>query len=262
MREQDVKGSFYALQKENQIFLITGESSRYVDRCLLYLTTMMYPNAILGYLTSQEIFELLTFFSENKKVDFNTNKYVAKRMFGEQRVSNIRFESQEFTKTFEIVRKDRLWIDSISVISAKYDFSMSRKGIMQYSLGAFDEYYVLLQKWSEMCRSKYKRFEGRSRKDDPQKKVNPLIIKFDETMFDEEEIRKRFIKTIQEYPFCSYSIVHEGNPHIYLTLLDRIDNSSFSLRTYDSDSLLVMPQIKATKAALMRFSKHLIESLS
>lgn len=54
--------------------------------------------------------------------------------------------------------------------------------------------------------------------------------------------------------------MHSGNPHVYLSILDRNDNSSFSVRTYGEDSLLLIPQIKTSSLSLMRFSEFLVSS--
>jgi len=260
IRSHVIEGDFYVLQKQKQIYLITGEPSRYVDRCVLYLISKMYPDILIGYLTSEEIYNLLNYFSSRIKKALLTKKYIAKRMFGEKKETDVRFKSENFVATFKKVKKDNLWIDNIRVSSDKFDFRIGRNGILQYYRGVFDEYYSLLQKWSETCLMKYRMFDRRGRQENPERKVRPLIIEFNERMFDDIAIRKKFVETIGKYPFCSYSVVHGDNPHIYLTLLDRLDNSSFSIRTFDSNSLLLIPQIKATKAALMRFSNHLIEN--
>jgi len=261
VKSYTLEGKFWVLQKENQIYLITGEPSLYVDRCISYLIEEMYPRVLIGYLTSAEIHELLRGLKETSKENLYTIRYVTKRLYErkENPETNVKYKSETFETAFEKARKDDVWVDSIRVVSKKLDFKIDRSSLLQFYKGAFEDYLPLLQKWSEKCLVKHKMFDKRSRQDDPERGVSPLIIQFDFNLFDDIKTRKDLIEKIEDYSFCSYSIVHDGNPYTYLTVLDGFDNSSFSVRTFNSDSLLIVPQIRATKASLMRFSQYIVE---
>ena len=77
-------------------------------------------------------------------------------------------------------------------------------------------------------------------------------------MFDDPSIRTKFIDMIEKYTFCNYSIEYVGNPHIHINIVDTLDYSSFSVKTYSANSLIISPQVRTTEAALLRFSSFLV----
>ena len=90
----------------------------------------------------------------------------------------------------------------------------------------------------------------------------PKLIKviFDKKIFDDKVIIFQLLNKIEKYPLCNYNIIEKGNPFLYVNILDRRDMSSFSIRTYMEDSLLLIPKIKTSSFALQRFSKYLVEN--
>jgi len=160
-----------------------------------------------------------------------------------------------------------LGFDRITVSTQNFDyhkqiqFSISRKGELSFNRGPFDNYFsYILAPIVEMSKERKKQFQGRSRRDQPDKKPKPLLVDFKKEIFDQEDTRHQFIKLLNKYKRCNYSVVHAGNPHIYVTIIDREDNSSFSIRTLGSNSLLLIPQVKTSALSLMRFSEFLVTS--
>ena len=269
MKRRSLKGRFLALQSGESVCLITGEPTKFLNDGLFYLTREMYPELIMAYITSEEIHDVLRSFSKAFEVELFYSKSVVKRMFG-RAFTGIGFATKREPKAyhpygdaFKDARSRGLWIDNIRVFSkgASVDFSISRSGLLKYYSGTFETYYnLLLSKIWEFYAQKLKRFENRGRRIQPKKEPNPLLIKFDSNIFEDIAVRKQLIKVIGNYDFCSYSVIYGGNPHVYMSIVDRVDNSSFSLRTYGPDSIVIVPQVKSTTAALMRFSKHLLDN--
>ena len=269
MKRRKLEGSFLALQSGESVYLITGQPTEFLNDGLLYLAQKMYPELIMAYITSEEIYEILGSFSKAVEVELFYTKFVAKKMFG-RASTDISFatkrepkEYDPYTEAFKKARSRGLWIDAIRVFSksAPIEFNISRSGTLKYYRGTFETYYnFLLSEIWRFYAQRLKRFENRGRRDQPEKEPSPLLVKFDSNVFEDVVVRKQLIKVIGDYDFCSYSVVYGGNPHVYMSIVDRIDNSSFSLRTYGSDSIVIVPQVKSTKAALIRFSKHLLDN--
>lgn len=265
MRTDRIHGSFLVLQIGHFIFLITGYPPSFVKKGITHIARKMYPDMMIAYITAEEIHQILQTFARTKGTELFYSKYVAKKVFGEPD-TDLRYKRGLYIEAFKKARetRPRLWIDSIRVFSKdepQVDFSLSRDGYLTYYKGNFEEYYEhVLIPIEEYCGQRLRIFEKRGRRETAQKELRPLLIQYDSKVFEDASVRKQLVNVIAKYDFCNYSVIHSGNPHVYLNIVDRIDNSSFSLRTYRSDSLVIGPQVKATKASLMRFSKHLMDS--
>lgn len=264
VRGKQIKGSFLALQKGYFVFLFTGFSPSFLRKCIMYIAKQLYPDIMVAYITTDEINEILGNLAEAKKINLFYSKHVAKKVFGE-RYTSLAYGHEPYTNAFKKARdaRPRLWIDSIRVFSENtvdIDFRLARQGTLTYYKGNFQEYYeYILSKIADYSGRRLKIFEGRGRRETKEKEVHPLLIQYDSKVFEEPIARKQLIDVIANYDFCNFSVIHNGNPHVYLNIVDRVDNSTFSLRTYGSDSLVIAPQVKTSRASLMRFSKHLLD---
>lgn len=267
-RGKKTEGNFLVLQADYFVFVITESHPSFLREGVMYLSRELYPNLMISYVTAEEIFEILQHFSKARKTELLYSKYVAKKMFGRPFTALGYAAKKEeknlpFTEAFSKARNLGLWIDSIRVFSEddpRIDFRLSRGGFLTYYLGSFEGYYndilVPIQDYSV---KRLKVFEKKGRRENPDKEPRPFLINFDSNVFEDTFIRKELVNVIASYDFCNYSVIHDGNPHVYINIVDRVDNSAFSLRTYGSDSLVIVPEVKATKASLMRFSKHIME---
>lgn len=262
---EGIRGSFLVLQIGYFVFLITGFPPSFVRKGIMHIARKMYPNIMTAYITAEEIHQILQTFTETKNTKLFYSKYVAKKVFGVPD-TDIRYRRGPYIEAFRKTRdaRPRLWIDSIRVFSKdgpQIDFSLSREGHLTYYKGNFEEYYEhVFFPIEEYCGQRLRIFEKRGRRETVDRELRPLLMQYDSGVFEDASTRKQLVNVIAKYDFCNYSVIHSGNPHVYLNIVDRIDNSTFSLRTYRSDSLIITPQVKATRAALMRFSKHLMDS--
>jgi hypothetical protein len=262
LRGEQVSGNFLVLQKSNFVFLITGFSPSFLRNCLMYIAKQLYPDMMVAYITTEEISQILSDFSEKKGTKLFYSKFVAKKVFGERETS-LGYGHKVYTEAFRkaLEARPRLWIDSINVFSedsVDLKFRLGRQGKLTYHKGNFQEYYEnVLSKIADYNAKRLKIFDKRGRRETEEKEVHPLLIQYSSKVFEEQIARKQLIDVISNYDFCNFSVIHNGNPHVYLSIVDRVDNSTFSLRTYGADSLVIAPQIKTSRASLMRFSKHL-----
>jgi hypothetical protein len=261
-----VSGSFYAIQRKPFLYFITGERNLFFRKVMLRIASKLFPNAMRTYVTSEDLLSLLKNFSASKEVTLRYTEFVSKRMFGkaftdlrhDKRLDQRKYEL--FSEAFRKAEEQGGRIDRIRVFGDSYSFSISRSGVLKIYSGDFTDFYqYFVCPIGEIAVRRWKIFEKRSRNQLPEKKVKPIIVSFDTDVFEETNERKQFIQVLGEYAHCEYSVIHEGNPHVYVVMLDKLDNSSFTVRTYDANSLLLIPQIRTTSASLVRFSKHLLD---
>ena len=265
VRNERIEGSFLALQVGSFVFIITGHRPPFVRKCIMYIAKQLHPDIMVAYITAEEIYEILKNFSKVMEIELLYSKYVAKKVFGE-RDTSVGFARAPYTEAFRKARdaRPRLWIDSIRGFAedeSQTDFRLSREGHLNYYKGNFEQYYEhILIPIKEYCSRRLKIFEKRGRRENIDRELRPLLIRYDTKVFEDPFVRKQLVAVVGGYNSCNFSVIHKGNPHVYINIVDRMDNSAFSLRTYGSDSLIIAPQVKASKASLMRFSKHLIDN--
>jgi len=261
-----IAGSFYALQKRSHLFFVTGERNTFFSKVLLPLSRAMFPTAIRAFVTSEDLFQFLDKFSRDRGIELRYTELISRKMFGKAFFDR-RHEKRTDPKTYELFpvafrrsKEQEGRVDRIRVFGNGYDFSISRNGVVKIYKGEFDSFYrYFALEFVERAIQRWKIFEKRSRTELPQKEVRPILLKFDSNVFEDASVRKELVNVVSAYSNCEYSIIHEGNPYVYIAVLDKLDNSSFTIRTYDSYSLMVIPQIRTTKTSLVRFSKYLLD---
>jgi len=260
-------GNFHVLTKNFSTFFITGEKLFFYKKMIKPILKIAYPHLLRVNLHTGEIFKLLDEFSTKTKTPLKYNDFWYKKLFGEaftvkKHETRIDIEDYElFEDAFREARNRGGWLDRITVFNKNSHFTIARNGMLKFKKGTFSDYYqYFLNNIVDLVTTRWKLFEKKGRSEQPKREVKPILVKFENEVFDDAILKKQFIQGLSKYPNCSYSVIHGGNPHLYLTMLDRVDNSSFSVRTYGTNALLISPQIRTTKAALVRFSTYLLNN--
>ena len=262
----EITGNFYALQKPPFLYFITGDRNPFLSKVLLHIIGKLSPTVLRTFVTSEDLLNLLNNFSKAKKIDLRYTEFVYKSTFAkaftvrrnEKRVDFSQYEP--FPEAFRKAREQGGRIDRIRVFGKGFSFSISRSGLLRIYRGDFTDYFAFfISRIGEIAVGRWKIFEKRARRESPSKEVRPVLVSFESNVFENEAERKLLIRTLGEYSNCEYSVIHGGNPHVYLVVLDKLDNSSFTVRTYDNNSLILFPQIRTSMASLVRFSKHLLD---
>ena len=272
-RTDEVLGQFQSLQTNDELYVFTGWSAHFFNNVVLRMLKKLYPEILLAFIHSNGIYDILKMFEKKLGITLYYKNIVRKTLFGKtprtQREWEIAREGRTYSlfhQPFSESENKNIWVDSIQVFSERrsrenFQFTISRKGIVSLDRGRFDVVLSdILQHITGRCREQREQFEHRSRSEQPDKSPKPLIVRFGKNIFKKPETRKEFSEILAKYTNCTYSIVHSGNPHVYLSILDRNDNSSFAVRTYGDDSLLLIPQIKTSALSLMRFTEFLVSA--
>jgi hypothetical protein len=87
----------------------------------------------------------------------------------------------------------------------------------------------------------------------------PLRINFGRDIFAQEGELARLLESIKAFPNSMYSVQH-GNPYLHVRLFDGYDGSGFDVWAVTSDSLVMVPRLKSTEAAIERLISHMFET--
>jgi len=262
---RSIRSDFYVLENGPYTYVITRGNKRFIKSGIYYLVRKLYPEVIIAYLTSMDIFDLLNNFRKNKDVDIFYKRAVSKNMAGEPD-TDVTYKRKvvkvDFREAFKKASSQGQWVDKILLFTDefRYHFNLSRDGILKFKQGNLNDYWSLLVQICDRYMDRVNLFSNRSRLEQLYHRTKPLIFPFKESIFNDASIRNQFLDTLGDYPFCFYSVVHAGNPHIHVNMVDKLDNSMFSLRTYSSNSIIIGPQIKTTEASIMRILKYLVEN--
>lgn len=257
----ELEDTFFVYQNGNIVFIITCADKLFINSGIFYIAKKMYPRVIISYITSEDIENILELFESSKKQDLFYRNAVRKKLFGKKE-TDIKYKYGPYKEAFNEARLNGLWIDRIEISSKDetYHFELSRDGVVKILRGFFRDYFLIFRYISYKYKDKFDFFSNRSREYMPDYSVRPIKLPFYSSIFYEKTIREQFVEVIGKYPHCNYSVNYIGNPHFHVNIFDKLDYSVFTVKSYSSDSIIITPQISTTEAALMRFTKHLLDN--
>ena len=256
---------FYALQTpEGHIYLMSKMPAHTFKWQVLPFGWRLYPDLTRIYSTSDEIRNALTQLQKQIEQPLLYRSVVMKRLFGEkERFTDVHFSRHDrpFEDAFRTAATRGSWIDYIQVCDADRKHmivSVSRKGIVSLRKGRFGAVYdSILAPMTARGRERYAFMGNRERHSKPHRQITPFVIHYDEALFDKPEVIGRLRNVLESYRHCYYTVVHSGNPYLYMMVMDTLDNSGFSVRTFGENALMVVPQVRTTADSLMRFYRFL-----
>jgi hypothetical protein len=256
--------SSYALQTPEQyVFLMSKAPSKFFKWRVIPFASHLYPELIRIYATSLDLLQVLSSYQESLERSLFCSSVVMKRLFGE-RFTDVHFGTDRlFEDAFRIASTRGSWVDYIQVYdeSKKHVvLSVSRDGRVTVRRGSFAKIFeAILLPLAEQANKKYNFMNHRERQSQPQNQIKPFLLSYDEPLFDKREVVTRLRNVIESYTYCYYTVVHSGNPYLYIMISDTLDNSAFSVRTSGDRTIMVVPQVRATPDSLVRFHRFLSE---
>jgi len=264
-----VKGSFFLIHNLNAkiIFIISPETKHFMDRVIHpFMQSYLYDKISRIYVTSKEIFKILELLEGYLKNPLLSKLCTGTRPFGDHPDKILKWGDKliPFRECFNLAREEALSINWIRVEAYNHDkkrvlkMDISRGSNISSNLNCINEVYSVLNIIIKKGENDLKILSNKEIKKD--KPATPIVIQYDRNILENLETKKKLLETIEKYKECNFSVVHGGNPHIYMYLRDSIDSSSFSLRSVGSDKILLIPQLKATYSSLTRFIHFLTEN--
>jgi len=264
-RHEDVTDTLFIVELEQdgvQVWFYAGLSN-FFFRAIVPLVKALYPAALRVFVRSRELLRLLEQAQRGFDGELLVSRAVFKRKYGEQRKTDVKFYHDPIPvrEVFASASDEKAWVDTVQVTAAGtfLSFSISRSGIIRIYQGPFDSiFHHVIVPAANIGLNRVKLFENRARREKTEPR--PLLVTFLDDLFSDKDSRARFVDTVAAYPNAIYSVGYQGNPHIYLSILDSQERSSFTLRSISDKQLLLTPQIRCTAAALMRFASYLVDN--
>lgn len=264
-RERRHSGTCAIIEVPGKAYVLVSFGSRdFFVSALLPFADALFPAAARIFLRSIDLLRILKRAEEELGTPFQTRQAVLKRKFGERRRTDVKFFIDPITARdlFPQAREEGAWIDSIVLNSgngAPQKFSVNRSGIVRIYRGSFDEVFThIVLPTIGIGLNEVDLFQHRSRSET--KQPAPLLVSFVDDIFSTADSRTKFVNKVAEFQYSIHSVSYQGNPHIYVNVQDRLDRSSFTMRTVSEKELVLTPQIRCTSSALMRFAKYLVDN--
>jgi len=235
----------------------------------------LYPKLVPVFLTQGELFGLL----KDTKAAIPDSDF---RIIGHSRKQSLRigrrrkYESSR-TRTdksledvFSEAEEQGSWFSSVSfgferskrethsqddpLVSA----TLSKYGHF-FCSSHFDHFlYGTLAKMTDIADRKMKFFSNRSRRDTQAFKARPISITYQTPEFDSQKDSNSFVEVMRRMSGVSCSVLH-NNPYVHLSVVDSNDGSAADVWVLKNDEILLIPQIKATEAALKKVVNYIFE---
>src|SRR5260370_6907850 len=110
----------------------------------------------------------------------------------------------------------------------------------------------------EIAEQKIKFFSNRLRRLTRAFEPRPISITYDVAEFTTQADTNNFVSIMRKMSGTSCSVLHD-NPYIHLSVVDTDDGSAADLWVVKNDEILLVPQLRASEAALKRFVNYIFE---
>lgn len=266
------KGQFFILQ-DNQygdaFVAFSIESSDFYRRALLPLIHSMYPIAIMTFIKHKKLRRLL----DNFMISDNTSELLITRASqrlrfqenhkGRRVMPVVSWPSMSVEEAFRWVYDHNGWFESISIelkrnFRVLSNFTFTRQGILRANALVEQLFDAFVKPVCKTIHENIEFFSHRSRLDRIDLSTRPIVIEFEEDQFAELSENQRLIQSMRRMKAASISVLH-GNPYVHLTILDYFDGSAFDIWVLDQQKLVIVPQLKASVAAIKRLVNHVFD---
>jgi hypothetical protein len=232
------------------------------------LASKLYPMATRAFLTSNEMYKLIQHANCQYNYDLRIRQEHTREISLDSESAmgyhgRPTSELPSVDEVFKNRRNTRRYLTMCKLIAANknnpIEITFSGDGHIGLYEGSFEEiFHGFITPIIEVSSERVRRFSNRSMSETEDKKPKPISILFDSQPFEDVKDIQVLVGHIKNYTHCNYSIVHAGNPHLYMYIMDSADYSTFSVRTLGPDKIIVSPQIKTSAESMVRFTNHLL----
>lgn len=243
----------------------TYEGGRFAVSVLYPFIRALYPGLSMAFLSSAEIKSALDKLDGAGRGEVIVDSYTSKSKLDNKKPRLIRTAESTMRRTDRPYRKvfeadggsiDRVQFRLIESGKSVLEGQMSRNGILRFR-GSFLPFEGAMRQIVETISDKTNLYSNRSRSENDGK-VRPLVIEVAESPFKNAAEGKRLISVVESMPSTSSSLYH-SNPYIHMFLVDFRDGSSFDIWVVSDGEVTIVPQIRATTAAVARLTAHIMK---
>lgn len=251
--------------------LVSNLRRNHHDKVASHLIGKTYPDATRAFLTTHQMREILNVANESEHFDLrvrvdhslvdgrgndSTTAYRRRPVDELPGVDEV-FETQENIRRFITMCKLKA-----ANKHSPLEITFSGDGHIGLYEGDFNKVFEhFIQPIIAVSSRRSKDFSNRSMSETDDRIPKQIEIESESEPFSGTKGIDFISKHIKSYKRCTYSVVHSGNPHLYMYVMDNVDYSTFSVRTAGTNRLVITPQVMTSAASMLRFAQHLLSEL-
>lgn len=269
----DKEGYFYVLQEEeykDSFVAFSVENSEFYHKAFLPLVRSFYPTGIMTFITHKKLRRLIDKFNESDRNYSLLIKRASQRLrFQQEDISKkvmpiVSWPSMSVNEAFQWIYEQNGWFESISIEVNKdfrtiTSFAFTRQGILKANSNIELLFNFFIKPVLKTIHENIEFFNHRSRLERNDLSTRPIVIEYEDNQFSNVSENKRLIQSLRRMKSASISVLH-GNPYVHLTVLDYYDGSVFDVWVLDSQKMILVPQLKASVAAIKRIVNHVFDN--
>ena len=260
-------GNLYSIQQGAGVCLFSGEGGGFFGRAVRMAKRLRPAGVSAPFTESAKIRDILAGLEKGADVQLWHKKSV-RRTVGAAPKTTVEWDRpakgrrhKSVGEAFADAEKRGMVIESLRAFADKSggpDVTVSRGGQVTVHAGDIrDVYDNVLRPIIGGGIERRDIFSGRSRSERPDREPRPLLVEYKWPVLAGEEDKKRLCGLFERYPNCNYGIVHAGSSHVYVSIVDRTDDSAVAVRSVGDSALAIIPQIRTTGASLLRLTAFL-----
>jgi len=270
--EHSRSGRFFVLQHAEypKVFVaLTLEPGGFFDQALMPFLAGTYPQVLLTFITHKRLKRLIEEFKARGSYRDLTITKASQRLRWqegshlEHAMPVVSWPQMSLDQAFDWVHQNNGWFQSIQFKVKESSrilamISVTRQGIVRTDGLLSWAYKGFTLPVCKTIHENVTLFSRRARLAHPDLSSSPLVVEFDPNQFSEVEESRRLIQSMRNLRSASISVLH-GNPYVHLSILDYDDGSAFDLWVLDECRIILVPQLKASVAAIKRLINHIFD---
>ena len=278
-RRTKVSGRFavVAIPGQPAHVVICVAASVFIRLELTPLLESLYPRAVRPFLSQQELHQVVRALQRAVQPGaLRVLEYSARQRIKSRRktiATDRSWTDVDTESAFRDAKERNIWFSSIRVEVARRGFNeesgawlgthcrISKYGDVT-SDGAFALINdVVLPMLTEITVNRVRAFSNRQRVRASAEELRPIELSYDRPLLATPADLKRLLETLRHIPNGTCTVLH-GNPYLHVTVVDEIDLSSADVWVLSQNNILIVPQLRASFAALKKLVNHIFENFA
>jgi len=205
--------------------------------------------------------EIVYSLARSTKTQVETNRYVLRSKRDQATIS---YQTESLKSLYEFARTHDAAVQG-------FDFSLfnrdrevlvragfNRDGKLSYH-GGSKEFFLkeFVETVAQTVKSRTDVLNGRARSEQTGE-VKPLRLAFERALFDQPENVRAFLSALSRVRHADYTLLHR-NPYLHLSFVDFFDASGFDVLVDSADSIVIVPQFRASLSSLFRLCQKIFD---
>jgi hypothetical protein len=280
-RRHRVRGEFLTVRPndaEPVSYIIAVDTPEFLRSGVLPLIESLYPQISRPFLTQRELFEILQDLKKAVAPDaLRIQEYSARRRL--RKPARKKFESfrdwtdVDIETAFEEAAERNVWFRSVKFEAVRrkgleesgrwagMSGRLSKYGHVSINGGLELVEAVVAQRLASLTVQRTRMFSNRERSETPNNAARPLELTYERDVFRTPDDIKRLLEGLRRFPNGSCTVLH-GNPYLHAALVDNLDFSAADVWVLSQQRILIVPQMRASNAALKRMVNHIFENFA